>query len=238
MHEGVMLRNVIVCSAWRFYMKYMCLQLSQCSCAVFVSSSCKEQCLSLFSVRSERLNNFLVLIKANLNVKMLKIHSANLSPFSKVSFQLIGKDMVHVFWGWSGVFSATFFKRVLLFHLLSPVPGMLLKPSEPQWTVIGTHFPSHHPLFFLQQNLESDASSCYDLSSCFPFPTEANTYIYIYIYTFFHIFCIAVQFPVLSLLWNSPEWCSCCSERGTDFVLLKCIYWSLLLHLGYSKSVM
>lgn len=63
-----------------------------------------------------------------------------------------------------------------------------------------------------------------DLWSCFPFPTEANIYI------FLRFFCIAVQFPVCSFQWNSPEWCSCWSKRGTDFVLLNCIYWSPLLH--------
>lgn len=139
--------------------------------------------------------------------------------------------MVLVFGGWSGVFSTISFRWVLLFHLLSPVPGML-DPSEPQWTVTETHFPSHCPLFFLQQNLEWDASSCWWSLKLLSISHRDK-----YIYIFFHIFCIAVWFPVLSLQWNSPEWCSCCSRRGTGFVLLKCIYWSLLLHSPYWDAV-
>lgn len=132
--------------------------------------------------------------------------------------------MVLVFRGWSGVFWTIFFKWVLLFHLFFPVPGML-KPSEPQWTVTETHFPSHHSLFFLQQNLEWDASSCWWSLKLLSISHRGK-----YIYIFFNFFCIAVQFPVCSFQWNSPEWCSCWSKRGTDFVLLNCIYWSPLLH--------
>lgn len=77
-----------------------------------------------------------------------------------MSFQLVGSTWFLSFGDDPGVFLTLFFKWVLLFHLLSPVPGML-KPSEPQWTVTEIHFPSHHPLFFLQQNLEWNASSCW-----------------------------------------------------------------------------
>lgn len=161
---------------------------------------------------------------------MVKIHSANWSPFSKESFQLVGST-----WFLSLGDDQEYFQPYpldeccfFIFYLLCQECSTLLNPSE--------------LLQKLTSLLTVPCSSCSrtwnemlhlvdDLSSCFPFPTETNIYI------FFHIFCIAVWFPVLSLQWNSPEWCSCCSRRGTGFVLLKCIYWSLLLHSPYWDAV-
>lgn len=127
--------------------------------------------------------------------------------------------MVLVFGGWQEYFWPYSLNECLIFYLQCQE---MLKPSESQWT----HFPFHHPLFFLQQNLEWDASSCWWSLKLLSI-SHRGKYIY-----FHFIFCTAVRFPILSFQWNSPEWCSCCSRRGTGFVLLKCIY-SSLLHSPY-----
>lgn len=112
-----------------------------------------------------------------LNLKMLKIHSANLSPFSKVSFQLLGNtwflslgDDQEYFWPHS-LNEFCFF----IFYLQCQECSNLLNPSE--------------LLQKLTSLLTIPCSSCSktwneilhlvdDLWSCFPLPTEANKYIF------------------------------------------------------------
>lgn len=92
-----------------------------------------------------------------LNLKMLKIHSASSSPFSKMSFQFLGStwflslgDDQECFWPYS--------LHECCFFISSA------RNAQTFWTPENCYrnsLPSHHPLFFLQQDLEWDASSCW-----------------------------------------------------------------------------
>lgn len=128
---------------------------------------------------------------------MLKIHSANLSPSSKESFQLVGSTWFLSLGDDLGYFQPYSLNECcfFIFYLQCQECSTLLSPSE--------------LLQKLTSLLTIPCSSCSrtwnemlhlvdDLSSCFPFPTEANIYIYIYIFPYF---CIAVRFPVLCLQW-------------------------------------
>lgn len=148
---------------------------------------------------------------------MLKIHSANLSPSSKESFQLVGSTWFLSLGDDLGYFQPYSLNECcfFIFYLQCQECLTLLSPSE--------------LLQKLTSLLTIPCSSCSrtwnemlhlvdDLSSCFPFPTEANIYIYISIF----LHCCPVSSSLSPV--NSPVWCSCSSRRGTGFVLLKCIY--------------
>lgn len=117
---------------------------------------------------------------------MLKIDSANLSPFSKVSLQLVGSTWFLSLGDDQEYFQPYSLNECCLFilYLQCQECSTLLNPSE--------------LLQKLTSLLTIPCSSCSktwneilhlvdDLSSCFPFPTEANISIY------FHIFFVLLS---------------------------------------------
>lgn len=119
---------------------------------------------------------------------MLKIHSANLSPFSKESFQLVGGTWFLSLGDDQGYSQPCSLNECCFFIFISSA-----RNARPFWSPVScteTHFPSHHPCSSCSRTW-NEMLHLDDLSSCFPFPTEANIYI------FFHIFALLSSFQFL-----------------------------------------
>lgn len=162
-----------------------------------------------------------------LNLKMLKIHSADSSPSSKASFQLVAStwflslgDDQEYFWSYS-LNECCF----LIFYLQCQECSHLLNPSELIQKLTSLLII---PCSSWSKTWNEMLHCVDDLSSCFPFPTEANKYVFPCFFALLSNFQFLVCSGILQsgvLAAAEEEHVLCCWDLFTD--LLFCI-----LHIG------